>query len=247
MNEGKFKVFANCVAANVDTIAARAVAFLYFRTKFSGGKATLQELLSDFESAGLGRPQPSNLRQTLTNDRRTKRVAVDTWIIPANRLVDVEVRLSSCLQYVRDKKFSPNVAKNKKTYNNNFVNSQRIKDLKGVASKKYDLSRLIKMCQEINGNFLQKNYISVIIIVRTIMNHVAPIFGLHSFSEIAHNYKCEKSLKSSLLNLENSSRTIADGYLHIPARNKESLPTSTQVNFSQDMDLLLGEVVRLLK
>jgi len=245
--EKKFKIFASCVVTNIDTIAQRAIAFLYFRTKFIGGKATLQELLSDFESAGLGRPQPSNLRQTLTNDRRIKRVAVDTWIIPANRLVDIEVKLSSCLQYVRDKNFFSNTTKNKKIYSDDFIDSQRVKDLKGVTLKKYDLSRLIKMCQEINDNFSRKNYISVIILVRTIMNHVAPIFGLNSFSEIANNYKCEKSLKSSLLNLENSSRTIADGYLHIPARNKESLPTSTQVNFSQDMDLLLGEVVRLLK
>ncbi len=48
-----------------------------------------------------------------------------------------------------------------------------------------------------------------------------------------------------MTNLENSSRKIADSYLHTRIRNKESLPNRTQVNFSNDMDVLLSEIIRI--
>lgn len=251
MDEEKFKVFANCVVANVDTIAQQAVAFLYFRTRFSGGKAMLQELISDFELTGLGKPPSSRLRSILTKDRRTKRVAKDTWIIPSNKFAETEsaMNLSDCLKLLIDNKKIQirSQMKKRKNINDSFIDLQRIKELKRVNSDKYDLTRLIKMCGEINDNFLRKNYVSVIVLVRTVLNHVAPIFGFKNFSEVANNYQCERSLKDVFQHLENSSRKIADGYLHIPARKKEILPTRTQVNFSQDTDLLLGEIVRILK
>lgn len=251
MNEDKFKVFANCVIANIDTIAQQAIAFLYFRMRFAGENATLQEILSDFELAGLGKPPSSRLRNILTKDRRTKSVARDTWIIPSNRFggIESDMNLSDCLKLLMDDKkirIRPQMKKSKNS-NGLFVDSQRIKELRAITSDKYDLARLIRMCEEINDNFLRKNYISVIVLVRAIINHVAPIFSFKSFLEVANNYKCESSLKDIFQHLENSSRKIADGYLHIPARKKEILPTRTQVNSSQDLDLLLGEVVRILK
>lgn len=45
--------------------------------------------------------------------------------------------------------------------------------------------------------------------------------------------------------LENSSRKIADSYLHTKIRKKESLPNKTQVNFSNDIDVLLAEIIRI--
>ncbi len=247
MDESKFKTFASCVINNVDTIAQQAIAFLYFRTRFCGGKVTLQDLISDFEVAGLGRPLQFRLRGILIRDKRTKRIAKDTWMIPSNRFTDVEAELHllDCLGSFESGRVQ--IFPQRKRGNGLFIDSQRIKELKANISKKYDLSRLVRMCEEINNNFSKKNYISVIVLVRTILNHVAPIFGFKSFAEVSNNYKCERSLKDIFQHLENSSRKIADGYLHIPVRDKEILPTPTQVNFSQDMDSLLGEVVRILK
>ena len=247
MDESKFKTFASCVINNVDTIAQQAIAFLYFRTRFCGGKATLQELLSGFELVGLGRPLQFRLRDILTRDKRTKRVARDTWMIPSNRFADVETELNllDCLKSFESNRVQ--IYPRRKKKNGLFIDSQRIKELKTNTSRKYDLSRLIRMCEEINDNFSKKNYISVIVLVRTILNHVAPIFDFKSFTEVSNNYKCERSLKDTFQHLENSSRKIADGYLHIPIRDKEVLPTLTQVNFSQDTDSLLGEIVRILK
>lgn len=47
--------------------------------------------------------------------------------------------------------------------------------------------------------------------------------------------------------LQKSSRKIADSHLHIMIRKKEVLPNATQVDFKNDLDRLLGEIVRILK
>lgn len=133
----------------------------------------------------------------------------------------------------------------KVTKNSGFIDPRRLKDLKDISSSEYDLSRLVRMCEELTDNFSRENYISSVSLIRAIIDHVPPIFGVKSFTEVASH--CEKSIKDSLQHLENSSRKIADAYLHIQIRKKEVLPTATQVNFSQSLDVLLGEIVRILK
>jgi hypothetical protein len=103
------------------------------------------------------------------------------------------------------------------------------------------------MSEELNDNYIRGNYISVIILIRAILDHIAPIFGYSKFTEVVNNLRQDKSTKACFRQLEDSSRKIADGYLHITIRNKEAMPTRTQVNFSHNIDLLLSEVVRLHK
>lgn len=248
MSKIEFKNFAECVLDNTETIAERAIAFLYFRTKFSGGKGTVEEIATDFLTAGLGRPQPSKLRTIFKKDRRTKGISNDVWIIPSDKLEDVEINLNLTYCFNPPKKIKKFPISHKKlTYvMEQFVNQQRIKELKLINSDKYDLCRLLKMCQELNDNFNLGNYISSIILTRAILDHISPIFGFKNFTEVANNFKCEKSVSDSFKHLDNSSRKIADGYLHIQIRKKETLPNATQVNFSQGLDLLLGEVIRIL-
>ncbi len=245
-----YKEFVKCAIALNKTLAERTLAFLYFRSKFMNGKGTLQELTSDFEIAGLGRPKVTRLRTVLIRDRRTKRVGNDTWMIPTDRFdaIEIELHLSDCLgNMVGNKTATISIKKQKNRDSGLFVDPVRFKELKKISHNKFDLSRLLRMCEELNSNFSSRNYISVIILIRTILNHVAPILSFSNFTEVANNYKCEKSIKETFQHLENSSRKIADGYLHIQARSKEILPTLTQVNFSQDLDVLLGEIVRILK
>ena len=71
------------------------------------------------------------------------------------------------------------------------------------------------------------------------------VFGKKYFSEVANSYG-GKSFKDAMLHLENSSRKIADLYLHTQIRNKEILPEEQQMNFSQALDLLLSEVIVLV-
>jgi hypothetical protein len=84
-------------------------------------------------------------------------------------------------------------------------------------------------------------------LVRAIIDHVPPIFGVKSFSEVASNYGGSRSFRESMQHLAVSARKIADGHLHVQIRASEVLPTWTQVDFSRDLDVLLGEVVRILR
>ncbi len=125
-----------------------------------------------------------------------------------------------------------------------YVDGAIISSLGTAKSHSYDLARLIQMCRELNVAHQEECHVSVIILVRAIIDHVPPIFGERTFTAVANNLPHSK--KKSLLNLENSSRNIADSYLHQHIRKREVLPTATEVNFSPDMSVLLGEVVRAL-
>lgn len=127
-----------------------------------------------------------------------------------------------------------------------FVNPERIKELKTVKIATYDLCKLIRLCEELNVTYGGEAYFSTAMLVRSILDHVPPIFQFQNFSEVSSQYG-SKSLKKSLQNLQNSSRHISDSFLHQQIRDKESLPNSTQVDFRNDIDVLLSEIFRILK
>lgn len=79
---------------------------------------------------------------------------------------------------------------------------------------------------------------------RAINDRIPPIFGLNSFNEVDNNYGT-KSFKKNMLNLNNSLRNIADSYLHQTIRKKESLPNKTQIDFKNDLDVLIAEILRI--
>lgn len=131
---------------------------------------------------------------------------------------------------------------------NYFFEPSRIEQLRLINSTKFDLSKLIQYCIEANACFESECFLAVSMLCRSILDHVPPIFGCKSFGEVANNYSSgSKSFKQSMDHLENSLRKIADSYLHVQIRKKESLPNRTQVNFSSDFDLLLSEIVRILR
>lgn len=127
-----------------------------------------------------------------------------------------------------------------------FVDPERIMQLHKIGKEKFDLSKLIRKCEELNIAYSTKSYFSVGMLTRAITDHIPPIFNKKSFSEVAGGYGT-KSFKDSMIHLDKSSRKIADSFLHTHIRRKETLPTKTQVNFSSDLDVLLGEIIRILK
>ncbi len=130
--------------------------------------------------------------------------------------------------------------------NKEFVSVERIENLKQISSITFDLSKLIRFCEEINISYNFSNYYSCILIIRAIIDHIPPIFNKPNFQEVANNYGT-KSFKDSMLHLDNSSRKIADSVLHTQIRKKEILVNKIQINFSNDLDLLLSEIIRVLK
>lgn len=129
----------------------------------------------------------------------------------------------------------------------NYINSERIKELANIKNKKFDLTKLVQYCKELNIAFDNKCYLTTSVLLRSIIDHVSPIFEVDSFSKVANNYNGTRSFKDSMENLDKSLRKIADSYLHTHVRSREVLPNSNQVDFSTDLDVLLAEICRILK
>ena len=134
-----------------------------------------------------------------------------------------------------------------KTNLSEFVNKSRIEEIQKLSLTSFDLCRLLQLCKELNIAHKNQSYLSIGLLTRSLLDHIPPLFNCKNFDEVANNYSGTKSFKESMQNLQNSSRKIADSFLHTQIRNKEILPTFTQVDFTNDLDVLLGEIIRILK
>ena len=127
-----------------------------------------------------------------------------------------------------------------------YVDPGRIAALQAIRSTSYDYSRLAQMLGELNVADQNDCNIATAMLVRSIIDHVPPLFSKQNFSGVANNYgDGGQSFKRSMQNLERSLRHIADRHLHQHIRSSESIPAKQQVNFKADLDVLLGEILRL--
>jgi hypothetical protein len=127
-----------------------------------------------------------------------------------------------------------------------FVDPQRIESLRAIVSPRFDLTRVIRICEELNVAYVNECYLAVALLTRALIDHVPPIFAVGAFSGVANNYGGSRSFRESMNHLDNSARKIADAHLHVQIQAREVLPNRTQVNFSRDLDVLLAELVRVL-
>ena len=127
-----------------------------------------------------------------------------------------------------------------------LVDPIRIDQLRAMTGKRLDPTRLTGLCDEINISYVGGAYMAVAALTRAILDHVPPVFGVSTFGEVANNYPGARSFKDSMRHLNESARTIADAHLHVQMRAREVVPTRTQVYFGNDLDVLLGEIVRIL-
>jgi len=127
-----------------------------------------------------------------------------------------------------------------------FIDDERLRQLKLITSASFDLSRVIRLCEELDTAFAYECYQAVAMLTRAILDHIPPVFSCKSFKEVANNYAGTKSFKEVAQRLETTSRKLTDTLLHTQIRPKESLPTRTQVDVRQAFDKILEEVIRIL-
>jgi hypothetical protein len=128
-----------------------------------------------------------------------------------------------------------------------YVDPSRMDDIRNLTQGPFDMTKLVRMCEELNICYSNHASLATGMLVRALLDHVPPIFDKRSFAEVANNHGAGKSFRECMQHLENTSRKIADSFLHTQIRKNESLPTKTQVNFRNDIDVLLQELVRVLK
>lgn len=126
-----------------------------------------------------------------------------------------------------------------------YVNPSRIEAIKNFPAGDYDYRRLIRLLEELNHAYRGEAYMATAMLLRAITDHVPPLFGVRTFSEVASNYPGTKSFKGQMQSLNNFLRHVADGNLHTQIRRNDDLPTEHQVDFKSPLDALLGEVIRI--
>ncbi len=191
------------------------------------------------------------ITSTLFLDDEIELYAIKNNFIWNNSTKDELKFISFCQDETESLHKNPYLIDDKEKFRNKniyFVHPTRIEALKEIKSKEFDLAKLVRLCEELNNNSASMNNFSSSLLVRSIIDHIPPIFGFANFSLFANNYsEGTRSFKKSMLNLDNSLRNIADNNIHSQVRKKEVLPTTTQVDFTPELDLLLSEIVRKLK
>jgi hypothetical protein len=128
-----------------------------------------------------------------------------------------------------------------------FVDPVPVDELASLSLVKFDVSRLIRLCEELNTAFRYSSFHAVAFLTRAILDHIPPVFAANSFREVANNYSGSKSFKEIALQLETVSRKVSDSLLHDQIRKREALPTLAQVDVRQQLDTVLAEVGRILR
>lgn len=212
----------------------------YFYVVNSIKEFSYEDILTWFDDLSLPRPNKSRLLDKIKNSREiVKSKNQKKWYcLHANTLEALKSELPTLKSNAK-----PIIKSNK----NEYVSLSRIKEIQSIKNKDYDLSKLLKYCEELNTAYSFDHFLTMILVTRAIIDHVPPIFNCKLFSEVCNNYTGSKSFKESMTHLNNSSRKIADLHLHTQIRKKEVLPNITQVDFSNDLDVLLSEIYRILK
>ena len=125
-----------------------------------------------------------------------------------------------------------------------IINATLIGHLAQLEPGKLDTGYLVGICREINSCFAHGNILATVLLMRTVLNHVPPLFGHTTFAQVAA--QSPKSLKDIFANLENGLRKIADYHAHRPITEVEIYPTTSQVEpYKGHFELLLGEIIRI--
>ncbi len=130
-----------------------------------------------------------------------------------------------------------------------FIAVSRIEELRQISSPDFDFQKLVRLWEELNSSFEHGNYYATAMLTRGIIDHIPPLFDSHkTFAGVANNYSGGgKSFKEAMQHLDGLARKVGDGHLHMHIRKSETLPTMQQVSCAQQIDLLLSEIIRIMK
>lgn len=127
-----------------------------------------------------------------------------------------------------------------------IINPALIGRLAEMGSNRVDVASLVRMCREINSSHAHGNVLATVLVMRTVLNHVPPVFGYETFGQVVANVG--KSLKESLDHLEKGLRKVADFHTHRKMTAAEFYPSVAQVEpFKPQFEVLLQQVETRLK
>lgn len=124
-----------------------------------------------------------------------------------------------------------------------YISDERIKEIRNIKSINFDLSKLIKILEEINIWYKNKSYLWVSSLLRMLIDHIPPIFWKNSFKVVVSEYNFSRSDKENMKHLVWWLKNISDWILHNTIWSKEVLPTEKSIEFRADFDILLKNII----
>jgi hypothetical protein len=169
------------------------------------------------------------------------------WNPPtSDDLLEAIALVEGGLNQVRRKKVQPDKVSGGST-TLSYVDVQRILELQAMRTPAWDLRKLIRLLQELNLAYANEMHMATVMLVRAVADHVSPILGCKTFSEVANNYTATRSFSDQMKHLDGSMRKVADMHLHQQVRKSEVLPSAIQVDFRAALDVLLAEILRVIQ
>jgi hypothetical protein len=129
--------------------------------------------------------------------------------------------------------------------NDLFIDTARVEELRNISISGFDLSRLIKLCEEINSSYANGNFFAVGMLCRALKDHIPPLFasgGRVTFQDVIDAKGLEKSDREALKILA-QNKHIQDGFIHSQIKRKESLANSSTVEIRPQIDVLLRMII----
>jgi hypothetical protein len=131
-----------------------------------------------------------------------------------------------------------------------YVPQEVISDLEkmNIENIKWDFSKVIQICIELNSGWQNKSYLSVIFLVRSLMDHVPPLWiqdpepGKINFDAVCGQVG-GSSFKSAMQNLRKQHKHIADRLLHEHIARRVSLPPPELADSRKEVIQLLQKIV----
>ena len=137
-------------------------------------------------------------------------------------------------------------ARNEDSGRTAYIDKNTLLRLSRIENDDFDVSRLIKLCNELDDNYSLENYYSCAMLLRAILDHIPPVFRKTSFPDVCAQYGGQ-SFKDIIKPLNETAKKIADTYLHTQISKKVLTVTKTQINFQANLDMLLNEVATILE
>lgn len=129
-----------------------------------------------------------------------------------------------------------------------YVERGIIDQLKSVENERWGgVDRLVRFCEELNACFTGGQLFAVTCLTRTILGYVVPLFRCKTFDQVAKLEFGSKELEEAVKCLDSSFRNVGNHYLGSPISQGGVLPSPRQVDFAEELNTLLAEVVRLLR
>jgi len=155
----------------------------------------------------------------------------DTWAVLNSLLPDIELALAAANDEQLER---PAVMA--------IVEPSIVNEFELKRSASIDCAFMARVCREINSCYSQGHNIAALLLMRTVLNAVPPVFGHETFPQVVAN--SGRSLKSSFEYLEDGLRKVADFHAHSLVELVRPYPTGAQVEpFKPQFEILLQQVL----